>query len=230
MKPTISVIATPIGNLEDLSPRAARILAEADLILAEDTRVTRILLFVHNIKRQAIASLHEHSSEHDILRYIDALRAGQHIALVTDAGTPAIADPGAYFLDRAYEAIPELTVTPIPGPSAITAALSVSGFFADRFLFLGFVPQKKGREGFFKELAKAKETVIFFESPHRIEKTLKALAVHIDTDQRILIARELTKKFETLARGAVKDVLAKVRNQPMKGEFVLVLEKQRKKR
>ncbi len=225
MDATLYVVATPIGNLEDLSPRARRVLAEVGTIIAEDTRVARALLSALGIPAQRLFSLHAHSSEKAIRDAIERLASGERCALVTDAGTPGISDPGAHFLDRAYAALPGLRVVPIPGPSAAVTALSVSGFYADRFLFLGFPPHKKGRGVFFKEVAEADETVVFYESPHRIGKTLEALADVLEPQRRICIAREMTKVYETIVRGPLSHVLDVVRAAPLKGEFVVVVER-----
>lgn len=228
MDATLSVVATPIGNLEDLSPRARRALAEAGTIIAEDTRVARALLSALGIPAQRLLSLHAHSSEKAVRDAIERLASGERCALVTDAGTPGISDPGAHFLDRAYAALPGLRVVPVPGPSAAVAALSVSGFYADRFFFLGFPPHKKGRAAFFKEVAQAEETVVFYESPHRIGKTLDALAAALHPDRRICVAREMTKVYETIVRGPIGHVLEVVRAAPLKGEFVVVVERAKK--
>lgn len=225
MDATLYVIATPIGNLEDVSPRARRVLAEVGTLIAEDTRVARALLSGIGVAAPRIAALHAHSTEKQIGDIVERLAAGERCALITDAGTPGISDPGAHFLDRAYAALPGLRVVPIPGPSAVLAALSVCGFYADRFLFLGFPPHKKGRTAFFKEVADAQETVVFFESPHRIEKTLDALAETLSAQRRICIGRELTKVYETIVRGPVGHVLEVVRAAPLKGEFVIVVER-----
>ncbi|TAK04625.1 16S rRNA (cytidine(1402)-2'-O)-methyltransferase [Patescibacteria group bacterium] len=225
MDATLYVIATPIGNLEDLSPRARRVLSEVGTLIAEDTRVARALLSGIGVPAPRIVAIHAHSSEKDIRDAVERLAGGERCALITDAGTPGISDPGAHFLDRAYAALPGLHVVPVPGPSAAATALSVSGFYADRFLFLGFPPHKKGRAAFFKEVVAADETVVFYESPHRIEKTLDALAEALDATRRICIGRELTKVYETIVRGPVAHVLEVVRAAPLKGEFVIVVER-----
>lgn len=225
MDATLYVIATPIGNLEDLSPRARRVLSEVGTLIAEDTRVARGLLSGIGVPAPRLVALHAHSSEKDIRDVVERLAGGERCALITDAGTPGISDPGAHFLDRAYAALPGLRVVPLPGPSAAVTALSVSGFYADRFLFLGFPPHKKGRAAFFKEVAEADETVVFYESPHRIDKTLNALAETLGPKRRICIGRELTKVYETIVRGPVAHVLEVVRAAPLKGEFVVVVEK-----
>lgn len=225
MDATLYVIATPIGNLEDISPRARRVLSEVGTLIAEDTRVARALFSGIGVAAPRIVALHAHSSEKDIRDLVERLATGERCALVTDAGTPGISDPGAHFLDRAYAALPGLRAIPVPGPSAAVAALSVSGFYADRFLFLGFPPHKKGRAAFFKEVAASEETVVLYESPHRIEKTLDALAEALGSKRRICIGRELTKVYETIVRGAVAHVIDVVRAAPLKGEFVVVVER-----
>lgn len=212
------IVSTPIGNLEDITFRAVRIFREADFILCEDTRVAKKLLAHYGIGTKT-KSYHQHSGKIKEEWVLTHLNEGCNIALVTDAGTPGISDPGgklaAYLLENGYTQIEVL-----PGPSALTAALSVCGLKADKFVFLGYFPTKKGRNTLFKEIEQEKRTVVFFESKHRVRKTLEQLKVYAGL-RRVCVARELTKKFETVYRGKIEDVLE---NLVEKGEFVVVVE------
>ena len=196
--PIFYIVATPIGNLEDLSFRALRILREADLILCEDTRRTRKLLSYYKI-RNRVLSYHQHSKLKKLEKILKFLKEGKNLALVSDAGTPGISDPGNELIKFLIKRIPDLKVVPVPGPLAITAATPISGFPMDKFLFLGFPPTKKKRKKFFKEVANSKYPVIFFESPYRILKTLKQLKeVTEQYDNEVVelvVCRELTKKI-----------------------------------
>ena len=212
------IIATPIGNLEDLSFRALRILKEVDLILCEDTRVTKKLLSRYEIFKPTI-SYHQHSNLTKNKYILEQLKQEKEIALVSDAGTPTISDPGAKLIEYLIKELPDLKIIPIPGPSALITALSISGFSADKFIFLGFPPIKKKRNKFFKELKDLKQVSVFYESPHRILKTLNEL---IDLDRQIVVCRELTKKFETVYRGNINEIIEQVK---VKGEFVIVINK-----
>ena len=218
------VVATPIGHLEDISQRAIRILREVDLVAAEDTRVTKKLLFHFQIEKPLI-SCHHHSSQKEIERLLDLLKAGKNVALVTDAGTPGISDPGGKLIEEVLETSNlEAEIVPIPGPNAAVTALSISGFPTDRFLFLGFSPHKKGRKTFFQEVADSEYTVVFYESPHRIIKTLKEMSEHEDLkERRIVVARELTKKFETIYRGTALEILEKYEKELARGELTIVV-------
>jgi len=216
---TLYIVATPIGNLEDVTLRALRILKEVDLTACEDTRLTKRLLDHYQITTPTI-SYHQHSSIGKIGFLVDQLKAGKDVALVTDAGTPGIADPGGLLVKAVLEQGVKVEV--IPGPAALTAALSISGLPADHFLFLGFLPHKKGRETLIKEIVSAKQTVVFYESVHRILKTLEQLK-SFGLNRPIVVARELTKKFETVYRGPVDEVLAKLKPEEVKGEFVVIV-------
>lgn len=217
------VVATPIGNLEDMTLRAISVLSNTDLILAEDTRTTKILLDRYNIKT-AVLSYHHHSGFKKIDYIISLLKEGKNLALVTDAGTPGINDPGEYLISEALKAVPDLKVVPIPGANAAISALSVSGFPADRFVYLGFPPHKKGRRIFFKKISEIYETVVFYESKHRILKTLKNLKEFSSIgDRNVMIARELTKQFETVYRGTIDEVELKLKGDNLLGEFVVVI-------
>jgi len=221
MAGSLYLVGTPIGNLEDVSPRALRTLAQVSVILAEDTRVTKKLLSRHAIATP-VESFHEYSGQNKIARIIDRLRGGESLALVTDAGTPGVSDPGAHLVAEAARALgDELTVVPIPGPSAVTAALSVSGFPADEFRFVGFLPVKKGRAAMLKGIADDRTTIVIFESPHRIVKTLTELAA-LSPKRNAVVAREVTKLFETIQRGTLTELAASGAVRPQ-GEFVIVL-------
>jgi len=222
------VVATPIGNLEDITLRAIRILKEVDLILCEDTRVAKILLDHHSIKTPT-ASYHAHSktSKKDFI--LDFLEKGKNLALVSDAGTPAISDPGVLIISQIIEKFKKgVKIIPIPGPSALIAALSASGLPASEFLFLGFLPHKKGRETLFKEIAVSKRTVIFYESPHRLMKTLESLNKCLKPDRKVVIARELTKIYEEFVQGNADAVLKyfEKNKDKVRGEFVVIVAKQ----
>lgn len=216
---TLYVVATPIGNLEDITLRALRILKEVDLITCEDTRLTKRLLEHYQITTPTV-SYHQHSKVAKIDFLISELKRGKNIALVTDAGTPGISDPGGLLVQAAVRE--NIKVEPIPGPSAVVAALSVSGLPTDRFLFLGFLPHKKGRETLIKEIVASKQTVIFYESVHRIIKTLEQLKA-AGLKKETVVTRELTKKFETVYRGPVDEVLEKLKPEETKGEFVVII-------
>ncbi|HXK35587.1 MAG TPA: 16S rRNA (cytidine(1402)-2'-O)-methyltransferase [Candidatus Paceibacterota bacterium] len=212
------VVATPIGNLEDLSPRAAQALRAADLIAAEDTRVTGKLLIRLNIVRPLVSSF-QHSPTKNFEKVLATLTDGLTVALVTDAGTPGISDPGGYLVSQVRAKLPDCQIIPIPVPNAAATALSISGFSADQFLFLGFPPHKKGRQTFFKELAESKYTVVIYESPHRILKTLAQLP----PERQIFVARELTKKFESHYFGTPVEIAEKYISELERGELVVVI-------
>ena len=215
------IVATPIGNLEDITKRALRILSEVDLILCEDTRVTKKLLERYQIKTPTL-SYHQHSKLQKIEYIIELLRQGKNLALVSDAGTPGVSDPGNQLVDEAMKQCGNLTIMPIPGPSALAAAASISGFPMDRFLFLGFPPQKRKRKNFFEEIVAFKYPVIFYESPYRILKTLEALRI-MNRELRIMVGRELTKKFETIYRGEIGEVLEQIKQGEIRGEFTVIV-------
>lgn len=222
MPGTLYVVATPIGNLSDASPRSHEILRSVDAIACEDTRVTSKLLAAAGISRTLIA-YHQHSDDSRVQEILALLEEGKDIALVTDAGTPAISDPGGMLVRDVVNAFGnEVKIIPIPGPSACIAALSVSGFPADKFVFLGFPPHKKGRNTWFKELAERPETVVFYESTHRIEKTLEQMA-EVAPERALVVCRELTKMYETTYRGTAADVVAALKASSDKGEFVIVV-------
>lgn len=211
------IIATPIGNLKDITLRALEILKKADLIACEDTRVTKKLLNHYEIKTSLI-SYHQHSKTTRIDYLIDKLKKGQNIALVTDAGTPGISDPGGKLVKEAVKN--NIKIIPIPGPSALTNLISVAGINTQKFIFLGFPPHKKGRETFFKEVKRSNLPVVFFESRYRILKALKSLE-----SSQVIVGRELTKMHEEIARGNAGEVLEYFEKNPEKvrGEFVIIV-------
>jgi 16S rRNA (cytidine1402-2'-O)-methyltransferase len=219
---TLYVVATPIGNLADASPRALETLRSVDIVACEDTRTTRTLLSRYGIATRTLP-LHEHNERAATPKLLAALREGKNVALVSDAGTPALSDPGAWLVAEAHRA--GIAVSAIPGPSAAAAAISVAGFAAGRFLFAGFLPASAAARR--KALAELDVPwpVVLYEAPHRIAATLGDLAAQFGAEREVLIARELTKKFEELARlplGRAADWLAE-RPEREQGEFVLVL-------
>ena len=215
------VVSTPIGNLEDITLRALRILKEVDLIAAEDTRRTRHLLTHYGIHKPLI-SYHEHNQRLREDPLLEKLREGKQIALVTDAGTPGISDPGEPLIRRvAQEGIP---LVPIPGPSAVIAALSISGLPTGSFLFYGFLPPKaSARKKFLETLKKRTETLILYESPRRIAALLKEI-LEILGNRQVVVTRELTKVFEETLRGSIADVLQKIGEENVKGEITVILD------
>lgn len=214
---TLFIVATPIGNLGDISTRALATLREADLVLAEDTRVTAKLLAAYEIKAK-VDSFHEHTDTSKLMRIVERLARGEQMALVTDAGTPGISDPGGKLVAEAVKA--GVRVVPIPGASALVAALSISGLAMDRFTFVGFPPHKKGRQTFFSGLAQIDHVIVLYESTHRIVKTLEALR---PLNRSLVVCRELTKLHETVYRGSADQVLEQLQKTSLKGEFVIVV-------
>ena len=243
MNGLLSIVATPIGNLEDITLRALRVLKEADYVLCEDTRVTGKLLAHYNIKTK-LKRYDAHASERTHETIISDIEAGKHIALVSDAGTPGISDPGVLLVARARQR--GARIDAIPGPSALTASFSIAGITGNQFTFLGFVPHKKGRKTFFEHLAKSDIPVIFYESPHRIMKTLESLndvlSQNEDSPARtehtiqnddnstinrtIIIAREITKMHEEVVSGTPEEVHQYFIDHPdhVRGEFVVMVE------
>jgi len=231
---TLYIVSTPIGNLEDITLRALRVLSEVDMVLCEDTRVTKKLLDKYDIKVPTM-SYHSHSKLSKVDKIFSMLEEGKNIALVSDAGTPTISDPGVLLVSQVKEKFSNppaggVKIIPIPGPSAVVAALSASGLPASDFLFLGFLPHKKGRETLFKEIAESKRTVVFYESPHRILKTLSSLQDHLDvsrpSDRKVTIARELTKIYEEIVSGTPQELVSYFDKNPdkIKGEFVVMVD------
>jgi len=241
------IVATPIGNLKDITLRALEVLKEADLVVCEDTRQTLKLLNHYDISKPLV-SYFQHSKIEKIDYIAEQLSQGKNIALVTDAGTPGISDPGGVLIDqlvglsvdqseteklvgRGAAGTEKLKITPIPGPNAAVSALSVSGFPADKFIFMGFPPHKKGRNKFFEEVVNARHTVVFYESTHRILKTLKELNLlyteYNIQDTKMVVCRELTKQFESIYRGTAEEILKILESDKnnQKGEFVVIIKK-----
>ena len=225
MAGSLYIVATPIGNLGDITLRALEVLKSADFVLCEDTRVTRKLLDRYDISTSTI-SFHEHSELEKTEQILALLAGGKNLALVSDAGTPGISDPGGKLIEYVGRLTSHIKIVPVPGPSALTAAASIAGFSMDKFVFMGFPPVKKKRKKFFEEalrqLADSKYPVIFYESPHRILKSLGELA-EILPSAKVVVCRELTKKFETIYRGTVDEILQKLKIEEIKGEFVVII-------
>lgn len=220
---SLLVVATPLGNVEDCSPRARAALASADAVLCEDTRRTAVLLKALGVRAKELVSYHQHSKLSRVDRIVAMLRNGQTLALVTDAGTPGISDPGNMLVRAVREQLPEVAISPIPGPSALAALASVSGLPTDSFSFLGFLPHKKGRQTLVKQIAASEQTVFLYESVHRIGKLLAELQVACGADRYVVVGRELTKKFEHVYAGQLGDVAAQVLADPVKGEYVVAV-------
>ena len=220
-KGQLFVVGTPIGNLEDITLRAISTLQNVNLILAEDTRNSKKLLNAHNIDSKMI-SYHDHSSEKEIKKIIDLLLERKDLALISDAGTPTISDPGYGLIRECIKN--DITIIPIPGVSSITAAMSVSGLPSDSFTFIGFLPQKKGRLKKINQLQALDNTIILFESPFRLEKTLNQLLEHLG-NRTVVIGRELTKLYEEVIRGNLKDVIVHFSESKIKGEIVIMIGK-----
>ncbi|SRR5690554_1042441 len=219
----LAIVATPIGNLDDLSERARQVLASADLVAAEDTRHSGRLLQYLGVSRPMMA-LHDHNERGRVERVLEALAQGQKVALISDAGTPLISDPG-YVLVREARAA-GYRVSPIPGPCALIAGLSAAGLPTDRFLFAGFLPAKRsGRQAALEQLRKEPATLVFYESPHRIIDFMKDMVEVLGPDRECVLGRELTKTFETFYSGAAEAVLAQLQADPhgARGEFVVMV-------
>lgn len=221
---TLYIVATPIGNLEDITLRALRILKEVDVILCEDTRTTKNLLNKYEIINKTM-SYHAHSTDKKESVIISMLKEGKNLALVSDAGTPCISDPGVMLVANVrHELGMEAKVFPIPGPSALISALSASGISTAEFVFLGFLPHKKGRETLFREISLSKRVMVFYESTHRILKTLASLDQH-SPECYVMIAREITKQFEQFVSGTPKEILDyfTTNSDKQRGEFVVIV-------
>jgi len=214
------IVPTPIGNLEDITLRAIRILKECTLILAEDTRNTRILLKHFDIQKP-IKPYHQYNEHKTIEGYIDLLKSGETIALVSDAGTPGISDPGFLLIRHCVEA--NIDTECLPGASALIPAIVNSGFPCDKFCFEGFLPHKKGRHTRMTELAEETRTLIIYESPHRLVKTLLQLAEYFGKDRNVVVCRELTKIYEENLRGTLDEIYQHYADKNIKGEIVIVI-------
>lgn len=214
------IVPTPIGNLDDITLRAIKVLREADLILAEDTRTTSVLLRHLEIEKP-LRSHHKFNEHTTVQSVAETVAAGRNVALVSDAGTPGISDPGFLLVRTCLEN--GIEVETLPGAAALIPALVQSGFPCDRFCFEGFLPQKKGRTKYLASLADEERTMIFYESPYRVVKCLGQMAETFGTERRVSVSRELTKKFEQTVRGPIDEVLAHFRTTEPKGEFVIVV-------
>jgi 16S rRNA (cytidine1402-2'-O)-methyltransferase len=219
-KGNLYIVATPIGNLKDITFRAIDTLKEVDLIICEDTRQTKKLLNHYKIKKPVL-SYHQHSSEKKMQNLMNRIKKGENAAYVSDAGTPNISDPGGRLVELAFDL--GIKTIPVPGPSALTALISVSGIKMDKFCFLGYIPHKKGRKKFYKKIEGSEIPIIFFESPYRILKTLNDLS-EIIPKRQMIIGRELTKMFETIYKGEVSH-LSKAFSQEknIKGELAVIV-------
>ncbi len=213
------IVATPIGNLGDVTERAKAIFSEVEIVLCEDTRVTSKLM-AHLQVRPTLLAFHEHTDALARKKIVDQLASGIDIALVTDAGTPCISDPGGFLVADAVAS--GVKVSPIPGASAAVAALSIAGIALDRFTFVGFPPNKKGREKFFREIGAIDHAVVMYESTHRIVKTLEAMK---SLKRKLIVCRELTKIHETIYRGTAESIIADLERTSIRGEFVIVVER-----
>lgn len=225
MAGTLYIVPTPIGNLEDMTLRAIRILKEADLVLCEDTSVTQRLFKEYGIETKT-SVFYAQTGIKNIERTLEQLEGGAAIALVSDAGTPTISDPGVLLVDRVRNELPEVKIVALPGATAIATALSASGISSAVFTFYGFLPHKKGRETLFRTIAESEHTSVFYESVHRIEKTLESLALSLDEKRLIVIAREITKMHEEVIRGTAAEVQKYFidNGDHVRGEFVVIVE------
>jgi 16S rRNA (cytidine1402-2'-O)-methyltransferase len=223
MSGILFIVATPIGNLKDITERALATLKSADFVLCEDTRDSGRLLSHFNIATPTL-SLHQHSPEKRFKEVSALLNDGKNLALITDAGTPGISDPGNLLIDFLLKNNPNVKITSVPGPSALITALSVSGFPTDKFYFAGFPPLKNKRARYFQDLAAVKGTIALYESTHRILKTLQDIQNSFASQKRIMVARELTKQFETIYRGTIANIIELLNKGSLKGEFVIVIE------
>jgi len=215
------LVPTPIGNLEDITLRAIRILEESDLILAEDTRTSGKLLKHLKVTTQ-MQSFHMHNEHRMLERMIEKLKMGMQISMISDAGTPGISDPGFLLVRACVEN--DIPTECLPGATALIPALVQSGFPTDRFIFEGFLPPKKGRQTRLKEWAEETKTIVFYESPHKIAKTLVQLQEFVGGERRLSISREISKKFEETVRGTVNELIVHFEEKAPKGEFVVILE------
>ena len=217
------MVATPIGNLSDITQRAIDTLSAVDIIAAEDTRITKRLLNHFEIDNRCI-SYHERNEQYRAQELVESLLDGHSIALVSDAGTPCISDPGYRVVHLAH--LSNIEVVSIPGPSAVISALSISGLPTDHFFFEGFLPKKKGRKTRFEFFNSLQSSVVIYESPMRIKKTLNDISMYMGEDRIISVCREITKKFEETIMGTVADAISYFSEKSPKGEFVLVIAKE----
>jgi 16S rRNA (cytidine1402-2'-O)-methyltransferase len=224
MSGTLYIVPTPIGNLEDITLRAIRVLKEVDMVLCEDTSVTQRLFKEYDISTKTTV-FYAQTGVKNIEKILEGLENGAEYALVSDAGTPTISDPGVLLVQKIYESLQEVKVIALPGASALTASLSVSGISSSTFTFYGFLPHKKGRETLFKKIAESEDVSVFYESVHRIIKTLESLKVFLKEDRVIVVTRELTKLHEEIIRGSAEEVLAhfSTHKDHIRGEFVVIV-------
>ncbi len=221
---TLSIVATPIGNLGDITLRALETLRSSGTIACEDTRVTSKLLSHYEISKPLLV-FHAKNARTAGLKILKLLSDGIDVSLVTDAGTPGISDPGSELVSLVTDKLPDVRIETIPGPSAVAAALSIAGIKETEFLFLGFLPHKKGRQTLFEKIADSKYTVVFYESPHRIEKALASLVKVLPDDRRVVVAKELTKIHEAVVAGTaeyVADYFSQ-HSDKVRGEFVVIV-------
>ena len=219
--PVLYVVPTPVGNLEDITLRAIRILKESSLIYAEDTRVTKKLLSHLGIQKP-VYPFHAHNEHKVVQQVIDRIKTEESVVLVSDAGTPGISDPGFLLIRACIQ--DEITVTCLPGPTALIPALVGSGFPCDRFCFEGFLPHKKGRQTKLIELSKEERTIVLYESPHRIVKCLSQIEEFFEPDRNVCVVREISKIYEEFKRGTATQVREYYEQHPPKGEIVLIIE------
>jgi 16S rRNA (cytidine1402-2'-O)-methyltransferase len=215
------LIPTPIGNLEDITLRALRILKEVNIVLAEDTRTSRKLFSHYDIDTN-LAPFHMHNEHKVLQKWIDRIKSGEAIALVSDAGTPAISDPGFLLVRECVKN--DIEVDCLPGATAFVPALVNSGLPSDKFVFEGFLPVKKGRQTRLKLLSEEERTIVFYESPHRVVKTLSLFCEYFGEDRKVSVSREISKMFEETKRGSAKEVMEYFEQKKPKGEFVIILE------
>jgi len=217
---SLFIVATPIGNLKDITFRAIEILQSVDLVAAEDTRTAKKLFTKFNI-HTPLTSFHAHSTDRSTRKLIEKMKSGKSVALISEAGTPGISDPGFKLISCAAEE--GIEISPIPGACAAVAALSASGLRMDKFIFLGFLPRKKGRKKLFTNLQEEVRTVVFYESPHRILKTISELAETLNSKRKIVLARELTKIHEEFFRGSLENAVDFLNSKKVRGEFTVIL-------
>lgn len=227
-KGTLYIVATPIGNLADITFRAIEILKSVDIILCEDSRVSGKLLAYFEIKKP-LKSFHQHSDDKVFDEIISLLESGKNIALITDSGTPGISDPGGKLNNKLYiknnKDDSKIKIIPIPGASASASAVSVSGLVEKEFYFAGFLPKKKGRQTKFMELSRLEVPIVIYESAFRVEKTLRDIEKFFGGETEVFLAREMTKKFEEYWGGEVGEIISDLKNHTIKGEFVIVVKK-----
>lgn len=221
------MVATPIGNMSDMTYRAVEVLRMVDVIVCEDTRVTGKLLRHYEVETKMI-SYHANSDVGRTDEILWMLQEGKNIALVSDAGTPCVSDPGVQLVQKVYESNLETEVVAVPGASAVTAAVSIAGVSGNQFVFMGFLPHKKGRQTLFAQMNETQRAVVFYESPHRIMKTLQSLAETLEPGRQVVVCRELTKIYEQTVRGSAQEVLGYFtqHENKVRGEFVVVVDSQ----